>query len=1066
MEKYITPSRSVLLFHDFLHLKSAGKNITRLVDSLLALKKICRTVVCGMLLATLFMSSGCAGFRLPAIDPSGRGIFLPNPNFTTLAGDGPLRRLLHRNRGLNPAGAFGQPGFGQGGLGSGLANALSQHRGQLGRLLHGNNCFLLRGLHNHGGLRGFNQLANNPFGANQFGANQFGTNQFGTNQLGQRGCCLLNGCGLLRGFGQGLHNFGQGLHNSLHRRGPNAFGSNAGFASPWDRPSGGAFGARNVPPACGANGLAPAGSPCYPIRSPTASSLAATLPGSANRIGSGLSPLNSRASSGCAAMPVDRQLTGASLLNTPTCGTSQTGLASSSGNSYSRFSPGVVITQRRITRRVGEEVVLIGGMQTGTGIAQPNELMQWALSKDSVGTLLDAAIPQTRRTGLLKIFQKNSPPPTVCGTCVQSVTASQCLHLTRNSLDPRDDIYLSRGQTWVSLTSASPGISYVTLSAPQACGRRFANAVVEWVDADRAYDPTCAGPDRSQRRTEDWSTPSDDIGPPELGGEDEIRTAPRTEDRDVEVPGAGRLPADTGRPTRELPLENTPPQNVPPAGPELAIKVVECPRQSRVGQPLIYGIEVLNNSSFDVENVTVSAPNSPSLRFEGSDPRGEAIQQTVRWILPRIGAKRSGLIRAQYNPTRPGQMEFQADARAAGMRSSVTSEICRTQVIGPSVEIIGVSPANPNSPEVGQEFTHDIQVRNLLSQPQDVEIVVLNWEEGIQPITDAAAEPRTGISIQQRMGANELKQFTVPFRGLRPGTSRFQVAVQPVNSQLGSAVSSEGRVNVRESQAPPIELKIEGYDSVPAGSNSQFQLAFRNVSGQRLPPLRIGVASDVFSLADPSGRRSADPRILTWDIPASGPGESLVRDFDVSVPDAPGYSGILRTIAEGVPFESRDHQVGIGESQRSQRPIIRPTTHSVRTMRPVAEQRRDAFDAKNGLQIRIRATEMVRTNEPIDYEIVVRNLREYSFRNVQLSVRVDRGMKYIELGAPSGSRSNISQDGRLIEFSTIRELRPSDKLIYRVRAKSTRRGDVRFAGQLFATGLEDPMTTLQTVRVN
>ena len=135
-------------------------------------------------------------------------------------------------------------------------------------------------------------------------------------------------------------------------------------------------------------------------------------------------------------------------------------------------------------------------------------------------------------------------------------------------------------------------------------------------------------------------------------------------------------------------------------------------------------------------------------------------------------------------------------------------------------------------------------------------------------------------------------------------------------------------------------------------------------------------------------------------------------------------------------------------------------------MRPVAEQRRSAFDAKKGLQMRIRSNELVRTNETIDYEIVIRNDNDFSFRNLQLSVRVDRGVKYVELGAPFGTRSNISQDGRLIEFSTIRELLPNDRLVFRVRAKSGRRGKVRFAGQLMATGLTKPIIAQQVLRVN
>ena len=214
-----------------------------------------------------------------------------------------------------------------------------------------------------------------------------------------------------------------------------------------------AFATPPQPPLCGPDGLAPDGSPCYPIGSPSASSLAATLPGTSGVVGSGVIPSAQRGAS-----------------------------------RFAQLGPGVALARQHITARVGDEVIIVGGVQSRSGITRPGEPVRWSLSNDSVGTIIDATRPsQTHSDRLLGFLHRASARTTVarvgCGDCVRSITSNRCDVLVRNPIDPNDDIRLSRGQTWVSLTSGSEGTSYVTLSAPQLAGRRHATAQVEWIDA-------------------------------------------------------------------------------------------------------------------------------------------------------------------------------------------------------------------------------------------------------------------------------------------------------------------------------------------------------------------------------------------------------------------------------------------------------------------------------------------------------------------------------------------------------------------------------------------------------
>lgn len=348
-----------------------------------------RAISIAMLAATLLLvAGGCANLRLPAIDPSGQRFFLPNPNYTTFARDGFLSRL-HNGEGLG------------GGIGSGpLAGGLAGRSPNAVPLPGPYQPAFAGGLFNHD-TTGLRRLHERKM---QWWSNLVARHQDGPSLFGQRS------------------------------RSPATLFGNAAYPRVPE------------PPQCGADGRAPADSPCYPVGSPSASSLAASVS-------------NSGAGYGPTGQP---------------------------GGAFAAIGPGVVVEQPRYTARVGQEVVVLGGILSGTGIPRGNEPVKWSLSNDSVGTIIDAARPVRARPGLLSFLHRagSRRKAADCGSCVASVTAERCRIVTRRPGDPRDDVYLSKGQSWVSVTSGSPGQSFVTLAAPDLrYGRRVTTAIIDWTDA-------------------------------------------------------------------------------------------------------------------------------------------------------------------------------------------------------------------------------------------------------------------------------------------------------------------------------------------------------------------------------------------------------------------------------------------------------------------------------------------------------------------------------------------------------------------------------------------------------
>ncbi|MDB4545084.1 hypothetical protein OAK98_04520 [Mariniblastus sp.] len=147
-------------------------------------------------------------------------------------------------------------------------------------------------------------------------------------------------------------------------------------------------------------------------------------------------------------------------------------------------SPGqsgkIVITPSRIVAPVGSEVVVLAGLCGDDGYFVKNQPLEWMLSNNSVGELIEIGGNHH------PTFNKLIPPTSkkISGQYAKGRTSLKRIVLTRGTPTPADDINLAKGQTFVSVSSASPGTSYVTAVAPKSEGwdKRRASTVIHWVD--------------------------------------------------------------------------------------------------------------------------------------------------------------------------------------------------------------------------------------------------------------------------------------------------------------------------------------------------------------------------------------------------------------------------------------------------------------------------------------------------------------------------------------------------------------------------------------------------------
>ena len=1051
-----------------------------------------------VLLATMLAVSGCANFRLPAIDPSGDRLFLPNPNYTTLAQDGLLPRL-----GGGRAAAPGAPATASPFNGPYEPALLNRHRGSL----------------NNGQLGGF----------------------------------LRHTGESLRRWNDNTHRWLAGLH-----RGRTPYGSR--IRTPATLFGDSAYPRTPLPPSCGPDGLAPAGGPCYPVGSPSASSLSATTPRTGGRVDTGLST---------------------------NCGAAN---ARASEGRFAQIGPGVILARPRYTARVGDEVVVLGAIAAKSGIARGGEPVKWSLSRDSVGTIVDAARPATAGRRLFGLLRHTTARQADCGDCVQSITSDRCRVVTRSPRDPADDIYLKKGQTWVSVTSGSPGQSFVTLAAPQLGGKRVATAIIDWTDATWDFPrPVLASMDLGQlitrvyRKTDrsplpNWrvryryvdgpavifegngssdtidiltdargrailtARPSDSeqgttrfgiqifdpkiaaspvhqgmgyitwsdsepvggplvypeeptqIGPPDMGDDTGFDSAEPFTQPD---PLAGDSTTVTPPITADPPIRSEPEET------RLSINVTP-PSDAVVGARARYVIEVVNRGDVDATDVTVVAmePARGLRLIQRSITEPFRKNGRFGWALETLAAGERRVIPVDFEVRGlvVPELEFTADASNAS--NPVTSDPVRATVIPRNLVRPVISEPNPFAPEVGQGVVYNVAAANLIDRQLPVRLIIQDWSPGLRPITENAAGANAEVSSRNGIQypptgqppiaiapGDQLQPLPLPFETLQAGSQEFTVIVMVEDPNLPNAEPARERVvlNVRPATSlPPANqrpVRFESPRQIDAGTRGTVRVYVHNVTqvALRNVVLTYRGSRDLYPTADSQTgfRPSPDGLTYEWTLGDMEPGQNLAIEVVVEASNSPrrqaGVNEIL-VVSDRFQLGNVNSNQPVPEVVRI--PIITPRNPRLNRREDDLRVRRTGIEARgprlqapqaesNALQttLEISPREVI-TGDTFDILVRLNNRNQRSFRNVSVTLNLAPNIQVHDYHGPPTTGASISADGRHLHFGTLREVLPGEQLVMRAQVTAQRSGPTKTVARVEAIGLIQPIIVSSELTVH
>lgn len=717
----------------------------------------------------------------------------------------------------------------------------------------------------------------------------------------------------------------------------------------------------------------------------------------------------------------------------------------------------IIMTPHRIIAPVGAEVVVLAGICGNDGHFVINQPLEWMVSNDSVGQIIEVGGMEHPN------FNRLVPPTSkkFDGQYAWGRTGLKEKTLTRGTPTPCDDIDLVKGQTYVSVSSASPGTTYLTCVAPKAAGwdKRRATTIIHWVDGVWSIPlPTRATSGTTQPLTTVVSRVSDNSGiagwkirytivdgaPAEFvpTGSQMAEVETNTQGQGtVQIrqqagkvqPGTTNIRVDVIRPSMlgepELVVESGV-TSVTWSAPALAITVRGVDVAS-LNQAYNYRVEITNPGDQVARGVVVRTDDLPNdLKFISSNPKPAEYGRSYQW---QLGDIQPG------EPPRIIDVQLRGESRGmkrvcftvSSQNDNLSTEACaETEVAAPC---LGLAITGNSAGVVGQQATFTIDVYNQCDEPLENVRISASYEAGL-------AVPGMGNPLVLQVGRLEFgehREIPLIFDLVAPGDQCFIISVTADGNHTATARRC---IEVRQAAIGSATLTVDGSRLVQVNDPVEARVRIANRGNTPLRGIQIvnKFSPSLQPTASTDGiRQEWLGRDLLFVIDELLPGQEILLEVRYLATTLDGNAFTQFTMTQPLQVEDRlpiriDQR--IGEAPPSGGGIGIPG------------------DPSGGLAIQVRSlTPSIPANASTraQLDFSVRNTRNTSMRNVEIVMLIPPGLTLVGFEEAEGLL-NIDQqrsNERQYFIQTRRELRAGETLNFRAAVVGNRPGQMVFEVQ-------------------
>ncbi len=701
-----------------------------------------------------------------------------------------------------------------------------------------------------------------------------------------------------------------------------------------------------------------------------------------------------------------------------------------------------------------------------------NEKLEWMLTPDSVGTFIQVGDDDP---GLLhRLVGSKARPEKHDPSYAVGITSTKRTKITRGNMDPRDDVQLEKGQTWITLSSPSEGTSRVTVLAPESeCwDQRKSTATIYWVDARWQFPgPQIVAAGQPVELTtrvtrSEGSLPARgwkvryEILQPALasfvgtGGASVVEaTVDDSGNATVQVApnpgtsGIATIDMQVIRPGGET-------DNIPTitlghgqtfvtwSSPKLAIRA-GAPSIATFDVPFQVVANVSNPGDQVATNVRVDVQLPPGTRATSADSFARVLPNAVTWEIGEIPPQTQLDLFLDVAAQSPIDLVFQA--RGDGL---LAEDTVRVDVFRPSLSL-RVAPVQGRV-EAGERVTFNIDVTNTGNQPLQNVYLTATGDEGMihegggkgvrNPKEDGPLQPgqtwaAAVVFVPTQSGRRCVAIEAFADAGQRASEQACVTAINPVPRTPVLAVTLEGRDQLAIGQTSLVRARVTN-NGQGAASNVKVTMVYD-------PQVRLLQATEG------ADETRVGQFMVTWTVPTIDPGQSTLLEGQFNAIAANPRARIVVNVesSEGSRANA-DLSFAIVDRSPPPRPELPPELPPAQPApvvpggrapqplqgapQPAAPRQPEAPQLSERLQARLFGRDNpARVESPIRYNLRILNDSRERDGQVAIQFRLPPGVRLQRVNPLTNPElSEYRVDAGVVSLAYIRSMDPGEAVEY------------------------------------